>query len=302
VNLKSFIPTAVGVLALTGCEQVKDAVSTTPQFGVVALLDISASTDQAALKQRYQKELLAIIDQVAPRGAIVRADAIRATPLAETIFPVRIDVAKMSVIDKNEFNMEEAVTNAKASAVQELTQLLSENPATPFTRILDAVEVTSRIFNGYEMKGIPDRRLVIFSDMIESSDRYEFTRAGLSQRAISAMIQKDKRAGRIPNLSGVSVWIAGAGAGGGARLSSEQLRAIENFWMDYFRAAGADLAPTRYGSTLLNFAVARYGPRLGVETTTFPIQRFQSLGSLVLRPFYFRQPVDFLAKQLGENP
>jgi hypothetical protein len=257
VNLKSFIPTAVGVLALTGCQQVKDAVSTTPQFGVVALLDISASTDQDALKQRYQKELLEIIDQVAPRGAIIRADAIRATPLAETVFPVRIDVAKMSVIDKNEFNMEEAVTKAKASAGQELTKLLSENPATPFTRILDAVEVTSRIFNGDEMKAIPDRRLVIFSDMIESSDRYEFTRAGLSPRAISAMIQKDKQAGRIPNLSGVSVWIAGAGAGGGAHLSSEQLRGIEEFWMEYFRATGAELVPTRYGSALLNFTVAR---------------------------------------------
>jgi hypothetical protein len=256
VNLKSFISTAVGILALTGCQQVKNAVSTTPQFGVVALLDISASTDQDMLKQRYQKELLQIIDQVAPLGTIIRADAIRATPLAETVFPVRIDVAKMSVIDKNEFNLEEAVTKAKANAARELSQLLSENPATPFTRILDAVEVTSRIFNGDEMKGIPDRRLVIFSDMIESSDRYEFTRAGLSQRAISAMIQKDKQAGRIPNLSGVSVWVAGAGAGGGAHLSSEQLRGIEEFWMEYFRAAGADLVPTRYGSTLLNFTVA----------------------------------------------
>jgi len=255
VKLKSFIPTVAGVLALTGCQLVKHAVSTTPQFGVVALLDISASTDQDVLKQRYQKELLDVIDQLVPHGAVIRADAIRATPLADTVFPVRIDVAKMSVIDKNEFTMEESLKKAKDSAGQELSRLLSDTPTTPMTRILDAIEVTSRIFNGEEMRDIPDRRLLIFSDMIESSERYEFTRAAFSQRAISAMIQKDRRTGRIPKLNGVRVWIAGAGAGGGSRLSSDQLRGIEQFWLEYFRAAGAELVPTRYGSTLLNFSV-----------------------------------------------
>lgn len=256
MKLRSYIPAVVGILALTGCQQVKDAVSTTPQFGVVALLDISASTEQDVLKQRYQKELLDVIEQLVPHGAVIRADAIRATPLAETIFPVRIDVAKMSLINKNEFNMEEAVKKAKDSAGQELVKLLTETPTTPLTRILDAIEVTTRIFNGEEMKGVPDRRLVIFSDMIESSERYEFTRAGLSQKAISAMVLKDKQAGRIPKLGGVKVWVAGAGAGGGAHLSSEQLRGIEQFWIEYFHAAGAELVSTRYGSTLLNFSAA----------------------------------------------
>lgn len=255
MKLRLFIPTVAGVLALTGCQQVKDAVSTTPQFGVVALLDISASTDQEALKQRYQKELLAVIDQVVPKGAVIRADVIRATPLADTVFPVRVDVAKMSVINKNDFTMEDTIKNANGSASQELTKLLSDTARTPVTRILDAIEVTSRIFNGEEMKDIPDRRLLIFSDMIESSERYEFTRVGLNQHAISAMIQKDKQAGRIPRLNGVKVWIAGAGAGGGSHLSGEQLRGIEQFWLEYFRAAGGELVPTRYGSTLLNFSV-----------------------------------------------
>lgn len=256
MKLNSFIPAVMGTLMLTGCQQVKEAVSTTPQFGVVALLDVSASTDQEALRQRYQREFLEMIDQLASHGAVIRADAIRATPLAETIFPVRIDVARMSVIDKNEFNLEEAVKKAKDSATQGMSKLLSEIPPTQRTPILDAIEVTSRIFNGEEMKGIADRRLVVFSDMIESSDRYEFTRAGLSPKAISAMIRKDKQAGRIPKLNGVSVWIAGAGAGGGSHLSSQQLRGIEQFWTEYFKATGAMLMPTRYGSTLLNFSAA----------------------------------------------
>lgn len=247
---------AVSVFLVAGCQSVKQAVSTTPQIGIVALLDISASTDQEALRQRYQKEFLEMIEKVAPHGVILCADAIRGTPLAETTFPVRINVAKMSAINRNDFILEETVKTAKDSATKEITKIFSENLPTQRTPILDAIEVTSRIFNGEEMKGIPDRRLVVFSDMIESSDRYEFTRAVLNQQSISTMIEKDRKAGRIPMLGGVRVWVAGAGAGGGVDLSSAQLRGIEQFWSAYFRAAGADLAATQYGSTLLNFTVA----------------------------------------------
>jgi len=104
----------IGVMLLaSGCQRVKDAVSTTPQMGIVALIDISVSTDQASLRQRYHKELVEIVEKVVPYGAMIRADAIRATPLAETTFPIRIDVPRMSVIDKNEFLLEDAVKKAK---------------------------------------------------------------------------------------------------------------------------------------------------------------------------------------------
>jgi hypothetical protein len=256
MTFKSLVPFLASLLLLGGCQHIKEAVSTTPKVGVVALFDISASTDQDALRQRYQNEFMEIVARLATQdGLVVRADAIRATPLAETTFPIRIDMARTNVIDRNDSNLDDAVKQAKNQVLQELGSLFSQNPATQHTRILDAIEVTSRVFNGEDMKGVLDRRLVVFSDMIESSDRYEFTRAGLSAKAIAAMIQKDKQAGRIPSLGGVHVWVAGAGAGGGSGLSGDQLRSIEQFWLEYFRAAGAELVPTRYGSTLLNFSV-----------------------------------------------
>lgn len=243
------------LLTLSGCQRVQEAVSTTPKIGIVALFDISASTDQNALRQRYQTEFMEIVSKLATYdGLIMRADAIRATPLAETTFPIRVNMSRMNVVNKNEDNLDDQVKKVKAEVLQSLTDLFSQNPATQQTRILDAIEVTSRIFNGEDMKGITDRRLVMFSDMIESSDRYEFTQVHLSEKAIAEMIQKDKRNGRIPSLGGIHVWVAGAGAGGGSGLSGDQLRGIEQFWLAYFRAAGADLAPERYGSTLLNFS------------------------------------------------
>ena len=240
-------------LLLSGCTEVRRTVSTTPEVGLVALFDISASTDQQALKQRYQKEFLQVIEKVVPMGVVVRADAIRAKPLAETTFPLRLDFAKMSAIDRNQLDLDDSMKKARDTTSTELSKLFTENPPTQQTPILDAIEVTRKIFSGADMDGIHDRRLVIFSDMIESSDRYEFTRAPLGERAIAVMIEKEKRAGRIPSLTGVKVWVAGAGAGGGSHLSTEQVRGIEQFWLNYFRAAGADLAPERYASTLLNF-------------------------------------------------
>lgn len=244
-------------LLLSGCQQVRDSVTTTPAVGVVALFDISASTDQQALRQRYQKEFLELIGKVVPVGVVVRADAIRSKPLAETTFPLRVDLARMSAINRNEFDLEESMKQAKATTATGLSRLFAENPPTQQTAILDAIEVSQKILSGADMSGISDRRLVIFSDMVESSDRYEFTRAQLAQKSIEAMIAKEKAAGRIPSLSGIKVWVAGAGAGGGSKLSTEQLRGIERFWLEYFRAAGAELTPERYGSTLLNFSVDR---------------------------------------------
>ena len=253
-GLSNKIMSVMGVaLVLVGCQKVRDTVSTTPEIGVVALFDISLSTDEQALRQRYQKEFLEIVEKVVPVGVVVRGDAIRAKPLAETTFPLRLDFAKMSAINKNEFDLDESLKKAKETTSTALSKLFADNPPTKQTPILDAIEVTRKIFAGNDMENIRDRRLVIFSDMIESSDRYEFTRAPLGEKAIAAMIDREKLAGRIPSLSGVKVWVAGAGAGGGSQLATGQIRGIEQFWLAYFRAAGADLAPERYGSTLLNF-------------------------------------------------
>jgi hypothetical protein len=243
-------------VALSGCTRVQDAFSEKPRVGVVALFDTSASTNQEALRKRYGKEFIELVDKASPQGLTARADVIRATPLADTVFPLHIDLPRASV-NRNNITQEELLTSAKKSADEGLSRLFSENVPTQNSRILDAIEVTSRLFNGAEMREMIDRRLVVFSDMIESSERYEFTRGVIRRDKIASMIEKEKTSGRIPTLKGVRVWVAGAGSGGGTALSSDQLRGIEQFWLEYFRATGADLAPSQYGASLLNFDVPK---------------------------------------------
>ncbi len=250
----SLIFTAVA-LVITGCGKVQDAFSEKPRIAVVALFDTSASTNQQALRDRYTSEFLSIIDKTATQGVSVRADVIRATPLADTTFPVQVDIPRAS-INKNDITQEESLAKAKQKADKGVRQLFSTGTPTAQTRILDAIEVTSRILNGSELRGIPDRRLIIFSDMIESSERHEFSRGILRPGSIISMLDREKNAGRLPSLKAVRVWIAGAGSGGGQNLSGDQLRGIEQFWLRYFRATGADLPESQYGSSLLNFGVS----------------------------------------------
>lgn len=240
-------------LVLCGCQKIRHSVSETPGVGVVALFDISVSTDQQSLRRRYQREFSEVVEKIVPMGVVMRADAIRLKPLAETTFPIRLEVARMSVLNRNEFELQESLQKSKAATTTQLSKLFGENAPTKLTPILDAIEVSRKVFTGTDMSGIQDLRLVIFSDMIESSERYEFTRAALDDMSIRAMIEKEKRTGRLPSLKGIKVWIAGAGSGRGSVISSQQIRNIEHFWMQYFRATGADLTTNRYGSTLLNF-------------------------------------------------
>ena len=60
----------------------------------------------------------------------------------------------------------------------------------------------------------------------------------------------ERKSGRIPDLKGVQVWVAGAGGS-----TPEQYLRIQDFWIRYFQAAGADLRVNRYGAGLMDFSL-----------------------------------------------
>jgi hypothetical protein len=88
--------------------------------------------------------------------------------------------------------------------------------------------------------------------MVEESDLYNFQRDSLSDSRIAAILQAERESGRIPNLKGVRVWKAGAASGD---LKEAKARQLEKFWLQYFQAAGADVAKERYASALLDFGL-----------------------------------------------
>lgn len=86
---------------------------------------------------------------------------------------------------------------------------------------------------------IQDRRLVIFSSMMQKSNEYNFyTEKDVSNEStIKNIIDNLKERGLLPNLEGTSVYIQGLSKKIGPLKNSE----IKVFWEEYFKASGATL-------------------------------------------------------------
>lgn len=80
------------------------------------------------------------------------------------------------------------------------------------------------------------KRLVIISDMVQNSDAVSFQKAAQIDAA-AALAKAEKEGLLARSLSGVSVWVAGAGVG----VPDQKARQVESFWRAYFEKVGAAL-------------------------------------------------------------
>lgn len=132
---------------------------------------------------------------------------------------------------------------------------MRETPATKETAILDALYVTRKAMQSIAGKKAAHRTLVVFADMVEDSERANFERENLSARRIKAILDLEEKNGRLPDMKGVDVWVAGATPN--RAMGEARIRSIEKFWEAYFSRCGALLTPDRYGPALFNFALAK---------------------------------------------
>ena len=119
------------------------------------------------------------------------------------------------------------------------------------TAILDALTLAQSYFNSYP--SAKTKYLVIFSDMVEVSNHYQFNHRNLTSKAITRFIRRERSAGTLPDLGGVKVYVVGAGVTVGSALPPGEIQAVKRFWLRYFEVTGADLNPSRYGPTLIRF-------------------------------------------------
>jgi len=86
---------------------------------------------------------------------------------------------------------------------------------------------------------------------VEESSYYDFTKENLTASRIQAIIVAEKAEHRLPRLGGTHVYVIGASAGFYSRMPPEAVRKIQNFWLEYFKACGANLPVETYGSALI---------------------------------------------------
>jgi hypothetical protein len=96
--------------------------------------------------------------------------------------------------------------------------------------------------------GATSKTLLIASDMLENSSLSSFyARRAVRKLDPAAELRQVKEKGLIPDLTGVRVWVIGAGlldpqsTAGGAYRDPQTMQALETFWTEYFTEAHAQL-------------------------------------------------------------
>ena len=246
-----------GVVALAcllaACSgKVAEMISSAPPSAVYVLIDISASTDSGRVRSQVRRDFDTILSVWKTKGGVVRGDIIGGNSLNESTVPIRVSIPAYNVLTSEEqYHEKKVVGPALEQAHQQLEQAL-QTEASQKSAILGAISVAAKVLNGDELRQSGHRALVVFSDMVEESDLYNFQRDALSDSRIAAILKAERESGRIPNLKGVRVWKAGAASG---ELKETKARQLEKFWLEYFHAAGADVAKERYASALLDFGL-----------------------------------------------
>lgn len=239
------------LIALSGCNG-KSLFRSEHDTVVFVLFDVSGSTNSALVRQSYVRDLDPIRQLLSREGGTLRGDVIGSEALNTSTIPIDVAFPSYNPVFSTEKKHDEQVRKASALLNKQVEGALENAPVASRSAIMSSLEVAGKILNGDQMRGASRKILVVFSDMVEESPRYKFPREALTDARIRSIVDAERSAGRLPNLQGVTVWKTGASA---VDLNDDQSRALQAFWVQYFRATGANLEPDHYGSTLLNFPI-----------------------------------------------
>lgn len=246
---RRLVPLLAGALGILSCSEKAPTTKT-----LLMIFDVSDSTTAAERDQylAWAKDVLTPKSgaRLGPGGALV-ALHITDHPMSDPkVF--RLELTPFDPSRENLLVATGRATRQLEGAAQKLEAYVNE-PREPvrLSKIRDAILTASSLLKALRR----DRNiLIVFSDMIEESEGLNFARGTLSVSRAREMVDADRRSGRLPDLTGTRVWVSGAGAGSYARtLSSAQLLGIRAFWLEYFKAAGAELPAERYLPTFAGF-------------------------------------------------
>ncbi|MGH2437760.1 MAG: hypothetical protein ACRDFA_12320 [bacterium] len=219
----------------------------TPARVTVVLFDLTATTNSGTIRQQYLKDFSKVLNESA--GGVITADIIDDNPLAHSSFLINETFDAYQPLKENKLDYDRRTLQKRQAVLKEAEAVVRRRTSKRLgTNVLDALQAAERVFATYDDHA---KLLVIFSDMIEQSKRYNFASESLTAARVGQIIARERSAGRLPELTGVEVCVVGAGATTSGSLSTERLTAIRDFWLKYFEAAGASLPKQRYGSSLL---------------------------------------------------
>jgi hypothetical protein len=235
-------------IVLSGCGGVTAALNPRPTNFVLAFFDVSGTTK--AVRNSYLRDANSTIGQL-QAGDSLWADQITENTLATSRVPMQVNLPTLNILSQNKDDYDDQLAAMKSQARTDVQALLNGN--TSKTAILDSLLLAQKLFHGSCATAASRRVLVLFSDMLEDSNRYRFDRETLTPARIKQIIAREQADHRIADLKGVEVYVAGATADPSG--DPAQIGRIQAFWLAYFQAAGAELADAHYSASLLDFTL-----------------------------------------------
>lgn len=219
--------------ALFGC------ATSRPARVVLVFVDVSASVkDSAAYRDAWAK----IVAALRPGDRLILAQISDRT---YTDFRPMLDcqIPRFSYWRDNKLVHDKQRQALQATLDTALDRSLRA-PRSRKTDIFGALLEAEKIFKG-------DRRqatLILLSDMLEDSEAYNFEKQRFTDAFTRQAIADAARDGRLPDLSGATVYVAGASA-----QSTTRAYDIQKFWLAYTKAANGKFSRENYGPALMNF-------------------------------------------------
>lgn len=217
---------------------------------IMTLFDLSESTATPIMRTAYINGFKEIIKSVREGDVLIGA-SITDKSIQQLALPVMFECPVFKPTTDNpllrkgeEEEFKKKLVSAKEEQIRTVEELLLGSDGRPKiikTDILSSLVLASEIFKRYPEKR---RILFIFSDMIEDSESYNFEKLNLNGNKIKEIIEKEKSENRIPNLTGIRIYVTGAQA-----RSQEKYNSIKKFWIEYLKETGAELVD--YGSSFL---------------------------------------------------
>jgi hypothetical protein len=145
---------------------------------------------------------------------------------------------------KQSSEKETQAAQLKEKTREQVVKLFSRRLPSPETDIFSSALLAQKLFHNAHRRKV----LVLMSDMIADYPPYRFEHMSWGPATTERLLTELEAKGRIPDLSGVCIYVSGASA-----RSAELAENIQGFWFAYFQRAKANIHPSRYAHALLHW-------------------------------------------------
>lgn len=223
-----------GSLGTSGCTPLE------PPPQVLVMIDFSISARH--FHEDYKRYMNAVVTEMPANSRLVAGKIVESPEATfKPMLDVRFPDENFWTTNPEDVKEEKDILRKQISTA--IDSVFQKTELSPYTNIISAVSLLSQTFPK------PGRRvLVLFSDMLHSYTDFDLERDQITDEYTSRLLRLLKERGRVADLQGVDVFVAGAYA-----PTEERYRAVKKFWERFFQESGANLKS--YGHSLMNFSL-----------------------------------------------